>query len=89
MDEQDPDTSRRRAWWRSRRGMLEIDVFLVPFIEECFAQLPLAQQEAYERLLESEDTDLHHWLTGKSQPADAELAALVEEIRRHAADRAR
>lgn len=88
MDDSNQQTSRNRAWWRSRRGMLEIDVFLVPFIEERFEQLPVAQQNAYERLLESEDTDLHHWLTGKGQPADAELASLVEEIRRHAADRA-
>lgn len=89
MDEQDQTTARNRAWWRSRRGMLEIDVFLVPFTEERFEQLSLEQQQAYERLLENEDTDLHHWLTGKGQPDDNELAALVEEIRKHAADRAR
>lgn len=68
--------------------MLEIDVFLVPFIEDCFAGLPKEQQQAYERLLESEDTELHHWLTGKGRPDDDQLAELVEEIRRHAADRA-
>lgn len=88
MSERERDTSWRRAWWRSRRGMLEIDVFLVPFIEERFADLPPEQQRAYERLLENEDTELHHWLTGKGQPDDAELASLVEEIRRHAAERA-
>lgn len=89
MNEQGPSTARNRAWWRSRRGMLEIDVFLVPFIEDRFEQLSADKQQTYERLLENEDTDLHHWLTGNGQPADEELAGLVEEIRRHAADRAR
>ncbi len=85
---EDADIGLRRAWWRSRRGMLEIDVFLVPFVTECYQDLPEAERAVYHRLLEAEDTSLHLWLTGKDDPEDTELLAIVEQIRAaHAARR--
>ncbi len=74
-----------RARWRSRRGMLEIDFFLVGFAENRLADLGEAQQAEYTRLLECEDVDLHAWLTGRGESPDAGLHAMITLIREYAA----
>ena len=74
-----------RARWRSRRGMLELDFFLVRFSEEAFPQLSEALQADYFRLLECEDVDIHRWLTARDVPADASLREIVTCVRTHAA----
>lgn len=85
--DEDADVAHRRAWWRSRRGMLEIDVFLVPFVTERYPALTAEDRAVYHRLLESEDTSLHLWLTGKGDPEDTGLREIVDAIREHAAQR--
>ena len=50
--------------WRSRRGLLELDLLLVPFVEQAFEQLPRTLQVSYEALLEEEDQDILGWLQG-------------------------
>jgi len=70
----------QRVYWHSRRGMLEIDLALMPFAEHQYALLSKDEQAAYVRLLTSEDTDLFAWVLQKSKPEDAELAAIMEKI---------
>ena len=41
--------------WRSRRGMLELDVLLEPFTREALPTLDEKEQLTYIRLLECED----------------------------------
>lgn len=69
-----------RLRWRSRRGMLELDLLLLPFFDDVFRQLPDAEQTAFIRLLEQEDPDLLQWFSRKSVPEDQELGQLVEKI---------
>ena len=69
-----------RVYWHSRRGRLEIDLALMPFAREVYPGLPEGEQEAYRRLLESEDTELFAWILERSKPEDAGLAAIMEKI---------
>ena len=69
-----------RLRWRSRRGMLELDLLLLPFFDEVFAELESDQQQAFIKLLEQDDPDLWDWFSRKSESDDPELAALVERI---------
>ena len=69
-----------RLRWRSRRGMLELDLLLLPFFDEVFHELSEHKQQVFIRLLEQDDPDLHQWLSRKGIPEDSELAELVEEI---------
>ena len=39
-----------RVLWRSRRGMLELDLVLVDFVRARYALLPCAEQAAYRGL---------------------------------------
>ena len=70
----------RRVRWRSRRGMLELDLFLVPFAEHRYADLTPAERSAYRRLLDREDWEILDWLRQDSTPAP-ELAGIVELVR--------
>ena len=76
------DRSRGALYWRSRRGLAEVELKLVPFFEGCFEALPDADRQAYAQLLEMEDWQLHDWLQGRSKPAEAHLARIVGLIRR-------
>ena len=46
-----------RLKWACRRGMLELDVLLQPFVEEAFHDLSDQDQETFERLLNSCELD--------------------------------
>jgi antitoxin CptB len=69
-----------RLRWRSRRGMLELDLLLLPFFDEVFEELESDEQQAFIKLLEQDDPDLWDWFSRKSESDDPELAALVERI---------
>jgi len=69
-----------RLRWRSRRGILELDLLLLPFFDEVFHSLPGPEQEVFIRLLEEEDQDLLRWFLRKGQAYDAELQAMVERV---------
>ncbi|MBU2979090.1 succinate dehydrogenase assembly factor 2 [Alteromonas sp. C1M14] len=68
---------RNRLKWACRRGMLELDVLFLPFVEEAFDDLDEHQQETFERLLTCDDPDLFAWFMGHQQCDDPELAAMV------------
>ena len=71
---------RARLKWACRRGMLELDVLLLPFVDEAFDALPFEQQETFERLLTCDDPDLFAWFMGHQQCTDPELAEMVSII---------
>ncbi|MGM0631933.1 MAG: succinate dehydrogenase assembly factor 2 [Pseudomonadota bacterium] len=77
----------KKLVWHSRRGMLELDLLLLPFARERVPELDAGQQEAYVTLLRSEDQDLFAWLVDREQHADPAQQALITEIRRHAKQR--
>ena len=83
-----PETSDRMQWgllrWRSRRGMAEVELQLLPFFEQCFLRLPRKDQEAYARLLEADDWQINDWLRGGCAPDDPSLSGIVRRIRRFA-----
>ena len=74
----------KRLCWHSRRGMLELDLMLGPFVRECYPGLDSELQHAYQRLLECEDQDLFRWLVGTEQVENKEIATIVQHIIRHA-----
>lgn len=72
---------RNRLFWASRRGMLELDLVLLPFLENVYDTLDEADQRRYEQLLECEDQDLFAWFLRREDPDEPELQRIVQVIR--------
>tara|TARA_R110000796_G_scaffold526_17_gene1789 strand:+ start:11326 stop:11625 length:300 start_codon:yes stop_codon:yes gene_type:complete len=74
------DIEVKRLYWHSRRGMLELDVLLIPFLEEAYPSLEDADKDRYRMLLESEDQDMFGWFMQRSEPEDPDLKRIVRMI---------
>lgn len=75
-----PSSNKARIKWACRRGMLELDVLLMPFVDEAYDQLSATQQLTFERLLEAQDPELFAWFMGHEKCKDAELNDMVQLI---------
>lgn len=72
---------RNRLFWGSRRGMLELDLILLPFLENIYPDLPQDDKESYWKLLESEDQDMYAWFINRENPQDQTLQRIVDIVR--------
>ncbi len=67
--------------WACRRGMLELDVLLLPFIDDdAYDALPEDKKRVFQRLLTSDDPDLFAWFMGHQKCEDQELKDMVKII---------
>lgn len=73
-------TEFNRLFWHSRRGMLELDVLLVPFLKEAYPSLPEEDQARYRNLLDCEDPDLFAWFMRHATPDNPDHARIVKII---------
>lgn len=71
----------QRIRWHSRRGLLELDLVLVPFADQHFQNLTAHDQDCYVKLLDCEDQDLLPWMLGHANPAESELLHIMQIIR--------
>ena len=74
--------NKQKIFWHSRRGMLELDLLLVPFTHEVFDDLTNDEQLLYRGLLQLEDQDIYALLmrsdnpeSGKNQPITSKILA--------------
>lgn len=72
---------RNRLFWASRRGMLELDLILLPFLDNIYETLEQEDKERYWRLLDSEDQDMFGWFLRREDPEDTDLQRIVQIIR--------
>jgi antitoxin CptB len=78
------DDELKRMRWAARRGMLELDLVLEPFVNACYAALDEQDRGRFRRLMECEDQQLFAWFLRREQPEDEELTAIVEQVLAHA-----
>jgi len=72
---------KNRLFWGSRRGMLELDLILLPFIENVYPTLSPEDQVLYCKLLEEQDQDMFGWFLKHRDPEDPELLRIVQIVR--------
>ena len=70
-----------RLRWQCRRGMLELDLLLLPFVEKHYLGLSVSDQGLFEELLTYHDQDLFQILIKHKSVEDPPLHRLVEAIR--------
>ena len=73
-----------RLKWASRRGMLELDLILQPFVEQVYPGLSTELQHIFADLLLCEDQDLFSWLLNRQEPEAEHFLLMVRMIREHA-----
>ena len=74
------ETEYKRLRWRCRRGMRELDVLLMEFLDSRLDVQDPAELEAFRQLLSMPDPEILALLTGRSVPQDAALGQLVKRI---------
>lgn len=67
--------------WQCRRGMLELDLILIRFLQKGLDTLTEPQLVAFETLLTYPDPVLLAWLMGQEKPSDEGLLDLLRVIR--------
>ena len=72
------DRGLERLKWRSRRGLLELDLVFDRFWKDSGGNMDL---QAMERLLELPDNDLLDLVMGRAEIADEQLRGLVGRLR--------
>ena len=72
--------NKNRLRWACRRGMLELDLILEPFVENFYDALEEADQLRFEVLLESEDQSLFMWLMKRQSPDSPDMQRIVQII---------
>ncbi len=73
-----------RLRWRCRRGMLELDLLLQPFLDSGYEELDEVEQALFLELLELPDQELFEQLMEIKEPEEKELSHVITKIR-HAA----
>ena len=70
----------RRLTWQSRRGMWELDLLFVPFMENHFRNQSIDDQDRFVNLLDCEDQELFLWFMQREKPADPEMERAVTVV---------
>ena len=71
----------KRLRWLLRRGMKELDVMVMRYHAQRYAEAPAAERAAFVQLLETaEDPDIWAWTMGYAEPP-TEYVALLEQLR--------
>ena len=66
--------------WRCRRGIKEIEILLIPFLENHFVNESEEIRNAFIKLLEEADLDMFEWFTHREEPEDSQLKMIVNVV---------
>lgn len=69
--------------WKCRRGTKELDVLLERYVTRAYAEAPAGEKRAFQQILDLPDPVLADYLFGHAQPAEPDLAHLIERIATH------
>jgi antitoxin CptB len=73
--------NKNRLLWASRRGMLELDLILAPFVKDVYDSLEEDDKLRFEVLLECEDQTLFMWFMQREHPTDPNMQRILQIIR--------
>jgi antitoxin CptB len=73
------DETLRRLRWQCRRGLLELDLLFVHFLEQHYSALNVEERGAFQRLLEQPDQTLLAWLQGQQEPP-SDLKTIIDKV---------
>jgi antitoxin CptB len=83
VEAQDPETKdlKAKVRWNCRRGMLELDMMLLAFVDNAYDESSDITKRNFKALLKSSDQQLYSWLIGQELPDDPRFQDLILVIR--------
>jgi antitoxin CptB len=66
--------------WQCRRGMLELDMLLLPFFDRVYESLDIEQKKVFIDLLAFSDQELYGYLIGLEIPISPKLQSMIQHI---------
>jgi len=78
---EDSSTEKARLQWRCRRGMLELDLLLQPFVENVYDSLSAEDKHKFHLLLDLQDNELLECLMLQTPPEDESLNDIISQVR--------
>ncbi|MDF3055241.1 MAG: hypothetical protein K0Q74_1148 [Gammaproteobacteria bacterium] len=69
-----------RLKWQCRRGVLELDMLLIPFLSEAYPKLSEKEKATFVALLASSDETLLSWFFGDARPDTEDLHQMVLKV---------
>ena len=66
--------------WRCRRGMKELDVLLLRYMERRYVTAGHAEQQAFRGLLDAPDPLIYAYCLGRLTPSTPILSSLIQSI---------
>ena len=66
--------------WQCRRGLWELDIILLPFVEKEFTNLNKQDQLLFQQLLKYEDIELFDIFVNKIEPHESQFINLIQLI---------
>ena len=76
------ETSSARLRWLCRRGMKELDIVLLRYLDRRYEVAPPPERAAFRQLLSHEDPEIWGWMIAQF-PVPPSYADVVEHLRRH------
>jgi antitoxin CptB len=70
-----------RLAWRCRRGMKELDLVLLRYLQERWPAATRTERASFERMLDLPDPLLAAYLMGRERSPDEEVQGLLERMR--------
>lgn len=74
------DEQQKALIWQCRRGIKEIEVLLIPFLENHYAHEEQTVRQAFVALLAEADLDIFEWLMHRESPEDEQMELIVNVI---------
>jgi len=71
----------KRMQWRARRGLLELDLFLQPFVAKHYSSLNEAELLTFEALLDMPDNTLWDMMSRRENADNLAQQQLLEKIK--------
>jgi len=81
LSEDQAQVLREQVKWRSRRGLLELDIFFTRYKAKHLEQLSVEELERLQALLKTDDIELWNWVSGRETCPVTEWQGLIAEIR--------
>ena len=74
-------TETDRLRWLCRRGMKELDLLMVNYLEQRYPHAPADAQRAFQTILQMPDPELYDLVLGRSDSDDENIAGVIRILR--------